>query len=202
MRISGFLIMSLFIIFGCNSNKNIYNTPAFSTNNAVNSIIEIPAGTNKKIEYNTISKKFDVDQRDGKDRIIPFLPYPANYGFIPSTFSDPKLGGDGDALDILVICEALPTGTIIETIPIGMLKLLDNGEYDYKIIAIPKDPNIRIINITTYEEFIQKYRNVKDILELWFLNYDTKDTLTSEGWGDEKEATREITRSLKQKSRF
>lgn len=197
MRILYFLITSLFIISGCSSTKNVYNTPAFSKNNALNSVIEISAGTNKKIEYNTTARKFEVDQRGGKDRIISFLSYPANYGFIPSTFSDPKKGGDGDALDIIVICEALPTGTIIETIPIGMLKLVDNGEYDYKIIAIPKDLSKRIIDVTSYEEFIKKYSKAKDILELWFLNYDTKDTLISEGWGDEKEAMKEITRSLK-----
>ena len=48
------------------------------------------------------------------DRIVNFLPYPANYGFIPSTFMDKKKGGDGDALDILLISEHMVTGTVVD----------------------------------------------------------------------------------------
>ncbi len=46
----------------------------------------------------------------------------------------------------------LKIGTVIETIPVAILKLIDDGEMDYKIIAIPKDPNQRVINATTYEK--------------------------------------------------
>lgn len=163
-------------------------------------VIEIPGGTNKKIEYNSKTKTFEIDQRNGTDRIIPFLPYPANYGFIPSTVSDTSSGGDGDALDILLLSESLSTGSIVEVIPIGMFKLLDNKEFDYKIICIPNDPNKRIIDATTYDEFIGKYSEAKNIIESWFLHYDTGgDTLTNKGWGDEEEAVEEITKSLKKK---
>lgn len=173
-------------------------TPTFSENGSLHCVIEIPGGTNKKIEYTTETKTFEIDQRNGTDRMIPFLPYPANYGFIPSTLSDRSLGGDGDALDILLISEALPTGTIVEAIPIGMLKLLDNGEYDYKIICVPFDPKKRIITATTFKAFSEKYTHAKDIIASWFLHYDTGgDALTSEGWGDEKEALEEIAKSLK-----
>lgn len=41
---------------------------------------------------------------------------------------------------VLFISEALSTGTNVEAIPIGMLKLLDKAEYDYKIICVPNDP--------------------------------------------------------------
>ena len=191
------LVISLLFI-NCATKKDIYNTPTFSENGALQCIIEIPGGTNKKIEYHVESKTFEIDQRNGTDRVISFLPYPANYGFIPSTLSDRSLGGDGDALDILLISEALPTGTIIETIPIGMLKLLDNEQYDYKIICVPYDPEKRIIDVTTYAQFVKKYSKAKDIIESWFLHYDTGgDILISEGWGDEKEAFEEINKSLK-----
>ncbi len=197
LRILCLLVTSLLLI-NCTTTKDIYSTPTFSENGALHCVIEIPGGTNKKIEFNTETKTFEIDQRNGTDRIIPFLPYPANYGFIPSTLSDRSLGGDGDALDILLISEALPTGTIIEAIPIGMLKLLDQGEYDYKVICVPNDPKKRIIDATTYAQFLEKYSKAKDIIESWFLHYDTGgDALISEGWGDEKEALEEITKSLK-----
>ena len=56
-----------------------------SFNNDINSlyaVIEIPAGTNIKYEYNYDSQSFDVDVVNGQKRIINYLPYPGNYGFI------------------------------------------------------------------------------------------------------------------------
>ena len=197
LRNISFLILTVSIV-GCTSKKDIYTTPTFSKDGSLNCVIEIPAGTNKKIEFNTKTNSFEVDQRNGEDRIISFLPYPGNYGFVPSTLSNTSKGGDGDALDILLISESLPTGTIVEVIPIGLLKLLDNGEYDYKIICTPKDSKKRIIDATTYSAFSKKYSHAKDIIASWFLHYDIGgDTLTNEGWGDEKEALEEIRKSLK-----
>lgn len=192
-----FIIVIFSFFIHCSSKNDIYTTPTFSKDGILQVVIEIPGGTNKKIEYNPKTKTFEIDQRNGTDRIIPFLPYPANYGFIPSTVSDISSGGDGDALDILLLSESLPTGSIIEVIPIGMLKLLDNKEFDYKIICVPNDPSKRIIDATTYKEFIKKYSKAKDIIESWFLHYDTGgDTLTSKGWGNEEETLLEITKSL------
>ena len=102
-------------------------------------VIEIPAGTNIKYEYNYDSQSFDVDVVNGQKRIINYIPYPGNYGFIENTFMDSSLGGDGDALDVLVICESLNQSKKIKIDPIGIIKLLDDGEEDHKIIAIPNN---------------------------------------------------------------
>jgi len=197
MRILFIIIISSFFIH-CSSKNDIYTTPTFSKDGILQVVIEIPGGTNKKIEYNPKRKTFEIDQRNGTDRIIPFLPYPANYGFIPSTLSDQLLGGDGDSLDVLLISESIATGSIVEVIPIGVLKLLDNEEYDYKIICVPSNPNKRIIEATTYLQFTKTYPVAKEIIESWFLHYDTGgDALISKGWGDEKEALLEVNKSLK-----
>ena len=175
----------------------MYNIPAYSKSGHLNCIIEIPAGTNKKIEYNKTVKAFEIDQRDGQDRVISFLPYPGNYGYISATFSDPKKGGDGDGLDVLIISEAIPTGSVVEAIPLGMLKLIDAGEYDYKIICIPADPTLQTVTATTFEELQNKYPGLLDIIQDWFLSYDPKDNPKTEGWGNEIEAIEEINKSLK-----
>ena len=94
------------------TSKDFQYLPTY-TEQGINVVVEIPAGTNHKIEYDKENKEFVVDQKNGKDRIIDFLPYPGNYGFIPSTYMDPAIGGDGDALDVLVIGESVPTGTVI-----------------------------------------------------------------------------------------
>ncbi len=174
--------------------RNIFKTPTFSKEKNVNCIIEIPAGTSKKIEFNKISKKFEVDLRDGKERIIEYLPYLGNYGYIASTFSNPAKGGDGDPLDVLVLCESLKTGTILETIPIAMLKLLDNGESDYKVICIPAQKELRTVSAENFDEFSKKYPKALELIETWFSNYDHSDPVIIEGWGDEKEALFEIQR--------
>lgn len=192
-----YMLLVASLLTNCTSKIDVYNTPTFSKEGALHGVIEIPGGTNKKIEFNPETHSFEVDQRDGKDRIISFLPYPANYGFIPSTLSDSSQGGDGDALDILLISESTPTGSIIEAIPIAMLKLFDNGAYDYKIICVPKDPKKRIIKATTYKSFSEEYMHAKNMIESWFLHYDIGgDILLSKGWGDEEEALKEITKSL------
>ena len=123
-----------FILYGCDFQqmKILLIIPI-----QLNAIIEIPAGTNIKYEYNYDSQNFEAQIVDGQKRIINYLPYPGNYGFIENTFMDPSLGGDGDALDVLVICEALHQSKKINIEPIGILKLMDDGEEDHKIIAIP-----------------------------------------------------------------
>ena len=104
----------------CNSNIDYYNIPLYSENNRLQAVVEIPAGTNKKIEVNTETSAFEIDQKNGKDRVIDFLPYPGNYGFIPSTYSDPNTGGDGDALDVLIISEFLIISFIIPNLPLAL----------------------------------------------------------------------------------
>ena len=192
-----YLIFLLTFFCNCSSKKELYKLPTFSKNNNINCIIEIPSGTNRKFEFNKQTKNFEIDLIDSKERVIEFLPYPANYGFITSTYSDPAKGGDGDALDVIVVSEALKTGNVLEIIPIGVLKLIDNDEYDYKIIGVPADENLRIINSLSFNELKNDYPKILKILELWFLNYDKGDTMETEGWGDEKEALSEIRTAMK-----
>mgnify|MGYP004531313603 CR=1 FL=1 len=80
--------------------------------------------------------KYELDKETGflrLDRVLyTATHYPANYGFIPRTYA-----GDGDPLDVLVICqeEIIPL-TLVECYPIGVLKMIDDNAEDEKIIAI------------------------------------------------------------------
>lgn len=151
----------------------------------INVVVEIPAGTNHKIEYRKAEDEFVTEQQNGLDRIIRFLPYPGNYGFIPGTFMDPERGGDGDALDVLVLSEALPTGSVISALPVGALRLKDGGEIDTKIIAVPVDPARRIIDVTNFRDFLVLYDPAKRIIEEWFLSYNPTAEAELLGWEDE-----------------
>ncbi|MBQ8079241.1 MAG: inorganic diphosphatase [Oscillospiraceae bacterium] len=96
-------------------------------------VVEIPKGS--KIKY-------ELDKETGLiklDRILhTSTHYPANYGLIPRTFAD-----DDDPLDVLVLCsESLGPMTLVRCYPIGVIRMIDNGRHDDKIIAIPfDDPN-------------------------------------------------------------
>ena len=97
------------------------------------SVIEITKGS---------KKKYELDKECGLLRLDRILytstHYPANYGFIPRTYGD-----DNDPLDVLVLCsEPIDPMTLVETYPIGVITMIDNGHSDEKINAIPlQDPN-------------------------------------------------------------
>ena len=166
----------------------------FSDDNFLQMIVEIPAGTNKKFEYNPELQSFFVEKSDGVPRIIDFLPYPGNYGFIPSTLMDKKSGGDGDPLDVLLISESVSTGTVSKIIPIGLLVLEDNGELDIKIIATPSQKTLQIINVMTFSDLQKNYSDLMHIIEAWFLNYKGKGIVKFIRWDNELAALAEVNR--------
>jgi inorganic pyrophosphatase len=90
--------------------------------------IEIPAGTFTKYEIDADTGHIVVD------RFISMpMAYPTNYGSITSS-----LGGDGDPLDALVYTrEPVVPGAIIKVRAIGVLKMIDGGDKDDKIVAVP-----------------------------------------------------------------
>lgn len=91
-------------------------------------LIEIPQGSFTKYEIDPKSGFIAVDRFQS----MPVV-YPANYGTIPST-----LAGDGDNLDVLVLTrEPIIPGALIRVRPIGMLQMVDGGERDDKLIAVP-----------------------------------------------------------------
>lgn len=93
----------------------------------VSVIIEVPKGS---------KNKYELDKKSGLlklDRVLySSVHYPANYGFIPQSYCD-----DHDPLDVLVLgqLEVVPL-TIMHARPIGVMKMLDQGEVDDKIIAV------------------------------------------------------------------
>lgn len=148
------------------------NLPALVRPGVLRAVIEISAGAADKREYDPATGTFPVNLRNGKPRRIRFLPYPANYGFIPGTRMHKDQGGDGDAVDVFVICGALPSGTVIEVEPIGIIELLDAGERDDKLVALPIDPALRTVDADDISELPAAAR---EILVTWLLNYDPVD---------------------------
>lgn len=170
---------------------NLEQLPAFVRTDVVRAVIEIPAGTVEKRQYDPARSTFPVDERNGRPRRIAFLPYPANYGFVPGTRMDKAQGGDGDALDVFVLCTSVPSGTVLEVEPIGVIELLDAGERDDKVIALPVDPALRTLEARDLHDLPAAAR---EILVTWLLNYDPEDRTQLVGIRDKAEALRMIAR--------
>src|ERR1700751_3827069 len=97
------------------------------TPEVVNAVIEIPAEGINKYEYDKQLHVFRLDRN-----LYSPVHYPGDYGFIPSTLSD-----DGDPLDVLVLVDAPSfTGCLMTVRPIAMLKMVDQGREDVKILAV------------------------------------------------------------------
>jgi len=151
-------------------------------------VVEIPAGTNVKWEYDYEKDQMSVSRVNGKERMINYLPYPGNYGFLQGTYQDPEKGGDGDALDVIIISQSVEKGTTFSIIPIAVLELIDSGEKDDKIIAIPADPDLRIVQSESFEELSRNYPGIMEIIKTWFLNYKGPGVMKLANTGDEKRA--------------
>ncbi|MCH8554792.1 MAG: inorganic diphosphatase [Schleiferiaceae bacterium] len=93
----------------------------------INAIIEIPRGSRAKYELDKDTGMLRLDRV-----LYSSVYYPHNYGFIPNTYGDDK-----DPLDILVISqvEVVPM-CLLEARVIGVMRMLDGGEGDDKIIAV------------------------------------------------------------------
>ncbi len=98
---------------------------------------DIPRVVNACIEISKGSKgKFELHKESGLimlDRVLfSSVHYPANYGFIPQTYCD-----DNDPLDILVITSIdVPPLCLLNAKVLGVMRMVDNGEADDKIIAV------------------------------------------------------------------
>ena len=167
--------------------------PADASGN-VNVVVEIPTGTNAKWEVDKTSGELVWEFKDGQPRIVAYLGYPGNYGMIPGTLLPEALGGDGDPLDVIVLGPAVPRGSVVAVAPIGVLKLLDGGEQDDKIIAILLDSPLS--DVSSLEALQSEYDGVTTILEAWFTNYKGPGEIESNGFGDAAEAQTIIEASI------
>src|ERR1044072_942890 len=137
----------------------------------VNAVIEIPRGQTNKYEYDKKLHVFRLDRN-----LYSPVHYPGDYGFIPSTLSL-----DGDPLDVLVLVDAPSfTGCVMTVRPIGVLKMIDQGKEDEKILAVG-------LNNPIYEgvsEYSELYPHLLREIEHFFSVYKELEAKTTRivGW--------------------
>ncbi len=129
----------------------------------VPAIIEVPQGSQVKYELDKKSGLIKVDRI-----LYSSVHYPANYGFIPQTYCE-----DNDPLDILVLGQfpVVPL-SILRARPIGVMKMIDGGEADDKIIAIHLDDpefndyqdisDLPMHKLKTLQRFFKDYKKLEN----------------------------------------
>ncbi|KAJ1679103.1 Inorganic pyrophosphatase [Spiromyces aspiralis] len=134
-----------------------------------NMVVEVPRWTNAKMEINKDLPMNPItqDTKKGKLRYVrnpfPHHGYIWNYGALPQTWEDPNhrdadtnCNGDNDPIDVCEIGEAIGyTGQVKQVKALGIMALIDEGETDWKVIAIDvNDPLAPKINDI---EDVEKY---------------------------------------------
>jgi len=134
----------------------------------INVVVEIPAGTNEKWEVNEDGTRLVRDFTGDEPRVIDYLPYPGNYGMVPRTLLSTDRGGDGGALDVMVIGPSVPRGSVLRARPIGIIRVVDRMEQDDKILAVLDGPTLK--DVYDVEGLQARYPGAAEILGTWWSN--------------------------------
>ena len=145
----------------------------------------MPKNSHNKYEYD---EELDIIKIDRVFYTAMALPY--DYGFIPQTRSE-----DGDHLDGIIFLDA-PSypGIMVVGRPIGVLYMVDSGEKDEKIIAVPVD-DPRYEHVTELDQLPPHF---KKEIEHYFSHYKDLQNKKVEvtGWGNREEALKVMQSSI------
>ena len=141
--------------------------------------------------------KYEVDKKTAAMFVNRFMAaamhYPTNYGYIPHTLSE-----DDDPVEVLVVTPMpLITGAIVQSRPVGMLRMEDESGIDSKILAVPID------RLTTLYQDVETFRNLpKELLDriAYFFQHhkdlEAGKWVKIRGWVGPEEAKKEILSSV------
>lgn len=130
--------------------------------NEFNVIIEIPKGSNNKYEVDKATGLIKLDRANYSAAAYPF-----DYGFAPQT-----LWEDNDPLDVIVLTTyPLAPGILVAVRPVAVIEMIDSGESDYKVLAVPVDdkrwedvsdlPDINKHMLKEFQHFFETYKMLK-----------------------------------------
>jgi len=150
----------------------------------------LPAGPNPPEEINVVVEclkghrnKYEYDKNVPGivlDRVLHSnVHYPTDYGFIPRTWYD-----DDDPLDVLVLLEdSTFPGCIVEARPVAFMRMLDDGEADDKVVAVPsEDP--RFDHIADVDDVPQQLKDEVDEFFSTYKHLEAGKEVETQGWED------------------
>lgn len=142
---------------------NLWHDIEPGTTDEINTIIEINKGS---------KNKYEIDKKTGLialDRVLHTTQdFPFDYGFVPQT-----LWHDGDPVDVIVLStHPLAPGILVRVRPVAIMNMIDSGDADDKLIAVPVDDprwsevkdlqNINPHTLKEIEHFYSTYKNLQN----------------------------------------
>lgn len=136
-------------------------TPGDNVPNEITVVVEINKGSLNKYELDKATGLIKLDRVSHTAQTFPF-----DYGFVPQTHWH-----DGDPLDVVIIATApLIPGILVDVRPVGVMDMIDSGESDAKILAVPVgDPrfghvqDLSDVNPHFIKEVTHFYENYKKL---------------------------------------
>ncbi len=165
---------------------NLLHDIAPGTMDSMNVIIEINKGSKNKYEIDKTTGIIALDRVSFSSQDFPF-----DYGFVPQTLWD-----DGDALDVVMLTTfPLFPGVLVRARPVGLMNMIDSGEGDAKILAVPVD-DPRWTNIKDLKDV--NPHTLKEI-EHFYSTYKTlqNKVVTIEGFEGKEAAIKAFERGIK-----
>lgn len=157
--------------------------------NEFNCIIEISKGSNNKYEIDKETGLIALDRAN-----YTGAPYPFDYGFAPQTLWD-----DGDSLDVIVMTTyPLAVGVLVNVRPIAVMEMIDSGESDFKVLAVPVEDkrwehvqdlsDLNEHTLKEYKHFFETYKALKS---------DKAPVVTIDGYKGKEDAIAAVEKSIK-----
>jgi inorganic pyrophosphatase len=157
-----------------------HDIPLEGSGGSYNMVVEIPKMTKAKMEVATKEEHNPIAQDIKKGKLRDYHgPIFWNYGCLPQTWEDPnvkhpELGclGDNDPIDVVEIgSKSLAMGSVKEVKALGVLAMIDDGELDWKVLAIATDDPLA----AEYNDIDDVPEAVKAGIREWFRWYKTPD---------------------------
>ena len=159
------LLIAIFtLMMACQEKKSFDDLQTYSKDGKPHFIVMNPAGSVEKFQYDNKSNGFKVKTTDGVTESVGFLPFPANFGFFPSTHSE---GEDkGDLLYGFLISPEFSIQTMIDYKPLAAVSVNASGKEMQLVLGIPDDKLLRIDS----EDISELHEDMKTIFSLWLTN--------------------------------
>ncbi|XP_010546358.1 PREDICTED: soluble inorganic pyrophosphatase 6, chloroplastic-like [Tarenaya hassleriana] len=161
-----------------------HDIPLHLGDGVFNFIVEIPKETSAKMEVATDEPSTPIKQ-DTKKGKLRYYPYNINwnYGLLPQTWEDPSHAnsevegalGDNDPVDVVEIGETQrKIGEVLKVKPLAALAMIDEGELDWKIVAISlDDPKAHLVN--DIDDVEKHFPGTLTAIRDWFRDYKIPD---------------------------
>eukprot|EP00884_Botryococcus_braunii_P015921 jgi/Botrbrau1/3011/Bobra.0070s0009.1 len=181
-----------------------HDIPLWNEDGTANFVCEIPKETMPKMEMNTKEKRNPIKQDIIRGE-LRFYPYNIhwNYGFLPRTWEDPEYlhpalqaRGDNDPVDVVGLGERAVRGGVYKVKPVGALAMIDEGELDWKLIAINAD-DPKAVYVNDVEDIEREFPGELERIRIWFRDYKIPDGKPEGKFGfNDKVQNKEVTHAV------